>query len=322
MIIRKIAFVFVFFNFMSFAYSQKYNAIDSIVSKYPNFGNTEKLAERIQKDFTTEYDKARAIYSWVALNIDYDVKKFRNPSNPKTFNSKDKSEVDRQMKNYRDNEIKKAFRNKKGVCEDFSLLYEQIGTLLGLKVKVIIGDAKVDLIDIGRKRLYSNHAWNTVEIDGKSIMIDATWGGGYLDYKTETAVKKFTPIYFDMEPKYFYAKHFPESEFKNPKIDKEAYLNGPLIYDAMIEKDCEVFLPKSGIVNVNVGDKILFKIKNLSEFNELACFDNDDEKLEMLILKEENNALEFEILCQKKMRQFITFYRNQKALASFKIITK
>ena len=146
--IKKIisAFFFLSVIFFDSIYAQKYNAIDSIILKYPNFGSTEKLAERIKKDFTSEHDKARAIYSWIAINIDYDVKKFFNPSAPKMFSSKDKSEIDRQIENYRIGEIKKAFKNKKGVCQDFSFLYEQIGTLSGLKVKVIIGDAKIDLL--------------------------------------------------------------------------------------------------------------------------------------------------------------------------------
>lgn len=214
------------------------------------------------------------------------------------------------------------FRTKLGVCEDFSFLYEKIGVLSGLKVKVISGDAKVHLKDIGRKRLNTNHAWNMVEVDGKWILIDATWGGGYLDYKTNTAVKEFTPIYFDMNPKYFYAKHFPESEDKDFKMDKEVYLNGPLIYDKMIEKDCEIFLPESGIIVANEGDRIFFKIKNLSEFNELSCINNYDESLEMLNLKEENDVLEFEVLCKKKMGQFITLFRYQNALAAFKIVPR
>ncbi|MBB4803228.1 hypothetical protein HNP37_003303 [Flavobacterium nitrogenifigens] len=321
MITRKIAFVFLFLNFLNLSYSQKYNAIDSIVSKYPNFADTEKLAERIQKDFTTEYDKARTIYSWITLNIEYDAKKFFNPSVPKSFISKDPTEIDREIKKYIDNEIKKTFRSKKGVCEDFSRLYEQIGTLSGLNVKVINGDAKIDFNDIGRKRLYSRHAWNVVEIDGKWILIDVTWGEGYLDYKTKTTVKEFTPVYFDTDPKYFYALHFPESEYKNLK-DKEVYLNGPLIYNQTIERDCEILMPKSGIVTANIGDEILFKIKNLSEFDDLYCFDDDGQEIEMFDVREKNNVLEFEILCQKKRNQFVTLYRHYKAIASFKIISK
>lgn len=77
--------IFLSVIFINSAYSQKYSAIDSIVLKYPNFGNTEMLAERIKKDFTSDYDKARAVYSWVALNINYDVKKISKSSSSKNI---------------------------------------------------------------------------------------------------------------------------------------------------------------------------------------------------------------------------------------------
>ena len=71
---KKIVFLLlinVIFLYSSFA--QKYNAVDKVVLKYPkSFSSTEKLAERIEKDFTSDYDKARAIYSWIAFNVKYD----------------------------------------------------------------------------------------------------------------------------------------------------------------------------------------------------------------------------------------------------------
>jgi hypothetical protein len=72
--------------FLHTAFSQKYNAVDKIVLKYPKqFDTTEKLAERIQKDFTSDYDKARAIYSWIAFNVKYDLATYLNPPRAKGF---------------------------------------------------------------------------------------------------------------------------------------------------------------------------------------------------------------------------------------------
>ena len=86
MTIKKIIFTILFsLFFLNLSLAQKYNAIDSIVLKYPDFGSTEKLAERIQKDFISEHDKARAIYSWIALNLNYDVKTYLDPPKQKTY---------------------------------------------------------------------------------------------------------------------------------------------------------------------------------------------------------------------------------------------
>jgi transglutaminase/protease-like cytokinesis protein 3 len=262
--LKKLVFIFLLLNIilLQSSYSQKYTAIDSIVLKYPDFGSTEKLAEQIKKDFISEHDKARAIYSWIALNLDYDLETFLDPPAQKDFSSKDAADAAKQLQVFNEKTMQKAFRSRKAVCLGYSLLYAHLATLTGLKCQIIKGDAKVDLPDIGRRNYLINHAWNSVQIDGKWVLVDATWGGGYLDYRRKIIVKKFTPIYFDMEPKYFNMKHYPEAAmYKGNTGNKSEFLNGPLIYDSFIEENCEILEPFSGVINANDGDKITFKIK-------------------------------------------------------------
>ena len=93
--------IFTFFLnvfFIYSAYSQKYNALDSVVLKYPkHFVSIEDLAKKINKDFTSERDKARAIFSWMAFNIDYDLKKYLNPTEPKSFRYKNEADKQKQI---------------------------------------------------------------------------------------------------------------------------------------------------------------------------------------------------------------------------------
>ncbi|KAF2508497.1 transglutaminase [Flavobacterium zhairuonense] len=321
---KKIVFAFFFFNliFITSSYSQQYSAIDSIVLKYPDFGSTEKLAERIKTDFTTEHDKARAIYSWIALNIEYDLKTFLDPPAPKVF-SKSDSDWAKQIQLQNAKTVQKAFRSRKAVCEGFSRLYEHLAILTGLKCQVISGDAKVESTDIGRRNFVVNHAWNSVLVDGKWILVDATWGQGSYDYRRKVLVKKFTPIYFDMDPKYFNAKHYAENAmYKGNTGNKAEFLNGPLIYDEFIEENCEVLMPFSGIVNANDGDKITFKIKNLSKIDDLYYLGKKEEKIPVENSKVENGVMEFQLTYQKKLGRFIEFYRFGKSFATFKIIPK
>ncbi|KOP36646.1 transglutaminase [Flavobacterium sp. WLB] len=322
--IKQILFVF-FLNiiFLNSTYSQKYTAIDSIVLKYPNFGNTEKLAERIQKDFTLEHDKARAIYSWIAFNLEYDLETYLDPPKPKTFTSKNESENAKQMQLSDANTAQKAFRSKKAVCEGFAQLYAHLSTLCGLKCQVIKGDSKTLLNDIGRRRLGTNHAWNSVQIDGKWVFVDATWGQGYFDEKRQIVVKVFKPFYFDMDPQYFNAKHFPESAmYAGNTGNKEAFLNGPLIYSAFIKEGCEVLMPFSGVIQANDGDKITFKIKNLSRIDDLYYLDKKGERVQIENPKEEDGILEFQVTYNRKCGRFITLYLFRESLMAFKIIPK
>lgn len=322
---KKIVFAFLLFNvvLINSFYAQKYNAIDSIVLKYPNFGSTEKLAERIQKDFSTERDKARAIYSWIALNLEYDLKAYLNSPKQKSYTSKNEADRLKHLQLINEKATQKAFRSRKAVCEGFSLLYAHLATLSGLKCQVITGDSKTKVSDIGRKRLGSNHAWNTVLIDGRWILVDATWGQGYYDERREAVITEFTPIYFDTDSKYFYAKHFPDAAmYANNTGNKEVFLNGPIIYNRFIEEKCEILAPFSGVIQADEGDKITFKIKNISRFDDLYYVGKKEERIKIENQKEENGVVEFQITYNSKLGRFITFFLYQGALLQFKIIPK
>ncbi|KIC03660.1 transglutaminase [Flavobacterium sp. JRM] len=325
MTIKKIAFIFLFLNyiFLYSAYSQKYNAIDDIVRKYPkHFSSTEDLATRIQKDFTSEYDKARAIYSWIALNIKYDYKAYLNPQKPVQFSYRTEAEKQKQIELIKEKTWQKAFDSQKAVCEGFTLLYQRLASLVDLKSQVIRGDSKQSLTDIGRKNLLTNHSWNTVWVDGKWILVDVTWGQGYYDSNRKVMVNYFNSVYFNTDPKYFFVKHFPDSGmYLDRKLNQEDFLNSPLISDKAIEEDLEILRPESGVIKANDGDKISFKIKNISK-SDTFFYLKRGQPVKVENPKEVRGTLEFQITYDKKTGSFITFFLYQNSVASFKIIPK
>lgn len=321
-------FIFTFFIlsviFSHTAFAQKYGKVDEIVLKYPkHFSSTEKLAERIQKDFTSDYDKARAIYSWIAFNIDYDLAAFLNPPKTKSFTYRTELEKENKIKLFNDRILEKAFQSQKTVCEGFTLLYSHLATLVGLKSQIIRGDSKTRLSDIGRKNTTSNHAWNMVLIDGKWRLIDVTWGQGYYNDSKNDMVKEFSAIYFDTPPAYFFAKHFPDSgTFLDDKLDKEAFLNGPLIYNKLIENDSEITAPDSGMLEVKNGDKVTFRIKNISKSDQVYYLNKRNQPVKIENPKERKGALEFQVTFDKNIGSFITFYLYTNSIVSFKVIQK
>jgi hypothetical protein len=310
--------------FVNCSYSQKYNRIDSIILKYPkNFATTEDLAKRIDKDFKSEYQKARAIFSWIALNLTYDYKTFLNPPESKRFSYRTEAERAKQIQDLQDEIVQKAFKNRKAVCEGFSLLYAHLADLTGLNAEVVHGDSKTMLNDIGRKNTQTNHAWNIVEIDGKWRLVDATWGQGYFDFSRKAAVREFKPFYFDTDPKYFFAKHYPDSgTYLDDKIDKDVFLNAPLIYNNTVEGDHEIIEPNSGLIEVNAGQKITFKIKNISKIDDICYVNMKGQRFEIENPKEKRGYLEFQVTNTNNLSKFITFFLNGNSIASFKIIPK
>lgn len=324
--IKQFVLAFIFFNtfFLHTSYSQKYSAVDNIVLKYPkNFDSTEELAERIENDFKTDYDKARAIYSWMAFNIKYDFNAFLNPPKTMSFSYRTEAEKKRKIQEFNNNILQKTFKSKKAVCEGFTLLFQHLASLIGIKSEIIRGDSKTRLADIGRKNTTSNHAWNIALIDGKWRLIDVTWGEGYYDSSKGRMVKDFDSVYFDTEPDYFFAKHFPDSgTFLGKKLSMDEFLNGPLIYNKTISGNNKIIAPESGILEVNNGDKITFAIKNISKSDQFYYLNRKNQPIRIVNSKEKRGSLEFQVTFDNTIGDYITFYLDTHSIASFKVIRK
>lgn len=306
------------------SYSQKYDSVDSIVLKYPkHFETPKQLADQILKDFISEYDKSRAIFTWMALNISYDVKSWLNPKPTKSVVYKTQLEKDLKFQEIKNKTIKDVFKKHLAVCSGYSLLFNHLATLTGLKSNIIEGMAKTTVNDIGRKKTITNHAWNSVMIDGRWRLIDVTWGAGAIVNEQNLWIKKFNPIYFDADPKYFFTKHLPISGvWENKIIDESDFLKAPLLYDEYIDEDYEILEPKSGIIDVVDNQKITFKIKNISKYENVSYANKYDVFTKVTSVLDENDMLVFDIIYHKSDGRNITLYVSGRAIASFKFIPK
>lgn len=322
--LKKIALVFLLLNsiFINFTFAQKISEVDKIVAKYPkSFDSTEKLADRIEKDFDSDYDRARAIYSWIAFNIRYDYNAYLNPPRVQGFSYSSEAEKQRKIKQLNDNLIQKAFKSKKAVCEGFTALYQHLASLMGIKCEIIRGDSKISVRDIGRKTTSSNHAWNMVLIDKKWRLLDVTWGQGYYDSSKGRMVNDFNPAYFDTDPDYFFAKHFPDSgSYLGNRLSKDDFLNGPLIYNTTIEKDYKIKSPDSGIIEARNGDRITVEIKNLSKSNQVFYLNKYNKAVKVQNPKEKRGGLEFQIQIDSNIGDYITVFVDGNSVVSFKIV--
>jgi transglutaminase/protease-like cytokinesis protein 3 len=323
---KKFALIFLLLNsiFINFTFSQKISEVDKIVAKYPkSFDSTEKLAERIEKDFDSDAERARAIYSWIAFNIRYDYNTYLNPPRVQGFSYSTEAEKQRKIKQLNDNLIQKAFKSKKAVCEGFTALYQHLASLMGIKCEIIRGDSKISVRDIGRKTTSSNHAWNMVLIDKKWRLIDVTWGQGYFDSSKGRMVNDFNPVYFDTDPDYFFAKHFPDSgTYLGERLSKDDFLNGPLIYNTTIEKDYKIKSPNSGIIEARNGDKITVEIKNLSKSNQVFYLNKKNQPVKIQNPKEKRGGLEFQITIDNNIGDYITVFADTNSVVSFKVVSK
>ena len=60
----------------------QYEKVDGTVKLYPkSFSDPQQLALKINSDFSEPDEKARAIFTWISLNIKYDLKAYYTQAN-------------------------------------------------------------------------------------------------------------------------------------------------------------------------------------------------------------------------------------------------
>jgi hypothetical protein len=166
-------------------------AIDkhALAAAAANEATLARLAEYLVRPCKSDRDKARVIYRWITDRIAY---------NAEGFFSGD----------YGDATPAVVLRERKAVCEGYTMLYLDLSKRMGLKAVRVPGHAKtiayVSGQPIGNRE---KHMWVAVWIDGRWQLVDPTWGAGHID--GQKFVKRFFDYYFLPPPDQLIFSHRP-----------------------------------------------------------------------------------------------------------------
>jgi hypothetical protein len=170
------------------------------------------LAAYLIEPAKNDREKARAIFRWIAENIDYNVDVFFGGSSG-SIRSED------------------VLKSRRSICYGYSDLFLSLAGEAGLEAVRITGYGKGYGYVPGRAFSgLSNHAWNAVRINGSWYLIDCSWGAGYVTSEGKY-VRKFDDHYFMTPPSQFIFSHFPEDarwQLLDLPLTKEEYEN--LVY--------------------------------------------------------------------------------------------
>ncbi|MDW0109783.1 transglutaminase domain-containing protein [Sporosarcina aquimarina] len=134
------------------------------------------LANDLMKESMSDYEKAKSVYEYTARNISYDVNKFEN------------------IGNEWDDSALKTLNLKSGICVDYSYLAIALLRAAGMEARYIVGTTGIDSNS-------TNHAWVEVKVDKRWLIMDPTWGAGYVE--NDQFVPSYTEDYFDPAPEMF-----------------------------------------------------------------------------------------------------------------------
>ena len=133
------------------------------------------LARAITVNARDPVEKAKAIYAWVARNVQYDVASIS-------------SALSKESKDYylnKPHDAKTILKTRIAVCQGYSYLAAALLRASGVPVRVVTGSASAnEEIKWTPSRLQDpvyGHAWNEVFLNGKWEPMDITWGAGTVD---------------------------------------------------------------------------------------------------------------------------------------------
>ena len=191
-----------------------YSAIDKKVLQIPDSltSSTNGISGYINSNFHTNKEKVRAIYIWLASIIEYDINNLYAINFYETMEEK----------------ISKSLKTRKGICINYSALFNELCTKCGIKSYIITGYTE----QYGFKD-YIPHAWCSAYIDSVWYVFDPTWGSGYITDEGKF-YRQVNEKYFLAKPSYMIRSHMPfdylwqfmnyivtNQEFYNRKISQE-----------------------------------------------------------------------------------------------------
>lgn len=189
--------ILLFFIYSNPLTAQDFTAVDQHAMNLKAEGDVAAIAAQLTTPFSTELEKARAIYTYVATSMEYDCKEFHR--SPEDRKARTREEI-----------LDRALEKNLGVCAGYAILFDALCKAAGLNSEYVRGYARLSPRAPAPDRLRPNHAWNVVQIDGKWQLVDATWSSGYSNPEVTKFTAAFDDYYFMTPPEKFFQRHWPE----------------------------------------------------------------------------------------------------------------
>ncbi|PKQ61097.1 hypothetical protein BZG02_16765 [Labilibaculum filiforme] len=298
---------------------------DVLIDNYPSkFDSYEALAEKIKTDFSTDADRAKAAFIWLAKHIKYDTKGV-NQVQKIRFSYSSEEDLQAQKKQFRKNLALETLKSQKALCEGYATLYQEICLFLNIECVLIPGTAKRFVSEIGNTNLASNHAWNAVKINGKWKLVDITWAAGSVDYAKMEFMQEYTPAYFDSEPEEFAMKHYPDDEewlLLNKKLSKEEFAFQPAVLNAFLGKGYKIIHPQNGAISSTKGKEIEFSIENITNEIQIAYHFKSEKFGQIVKPIRKKNQISFKVPTNLKGKTELIIYFDNEPVLGYKVNVK
>jgi len=227
-----------------------YSIVDNYVKSLGSLDtlNMGTISYTVTKKFADPKEKVRAIFDWIAYNINYDLKAGKNNDNEKTS-------------------TELVLKTRKATAVGFAGLFQDMCSVVKIRCLTVDGYAKFTTEQIIEKPDGLNHTWAVVQL-GQSpdswYYVDPTWSSGYADDKMTKFTKAFNADYFFADKSIFNYQHFPDNSawlIGEGTRSSSTFFSLPLVKSAAYEYKLGKFLPANGFIKTKLSKPVAFNIK-------------------------------------------------------------
>ncbi len=249
--------------------TSKYQYVDDDVKKLGNFPtkNVAEITDAITAKYSSNEEKARAIFYWIANNIAID---------PKAVKQQDEK-----------NKLpEKVIELRKATPLGFSLLVQEMCSYAKIRCLSVDGYVKNHAEEINEKAEEKNYSWNVVQLGQTSeawYYIDACRASGFLDPKLSIFTKQFTSQYFFTDKKLFNLIYFPDNLAwmlgGGNKSMKDFYAL-PVIGNEAVGLEMRKLAPLTGIIKTTITKPVNFSftINNDNTIKKISILIGNEKK--------------------------------------------
>jgi hypothetical protein len=237
----------------STAFAQKpdsdFKTVDDFVKKVGPLDtlNMGTISYILTRQFPDKIDKARAIFDWIADNINFDLRAA-------------KSEDDKN--NNSDAVLKRRLATSVG----YATLFQDMCSVAKIRCLTIDGYVKKSTEDIDNVPDAVNYMWDVIQLGEASqdwYYIDPTAGSGYVNDKKTVYTKAFNGNYFFADKNIFNNQHLPDNAawvLGNGYVNKKNFYSLPIVKSAAYDFKVSGFQPAAGHIKAKANKPIQFKI--------------------------------------------------------------
>ena len=176
-----------------------------------NGSDWKSRAATITRGCTTPMQRAKALYSWECDNV--------------AFSTEQKAQTPEEVWNH-----------KTAGSEGYANLYVERASAAGLDARVIKGNCCENVLKITKKstaKKLNSHNWVAVNIDKRTLLIDPTWGAGYVSDDGTFQANDNRDEWFDVDPYWMIFTHYPdkkEDQLIEKPIEQKRFKTLPTLY--------------------------------------------------------------------------------------------